>query len=139
MKHKPPNSAGRGLGGCGGLLKPPPLGVAVLAAYITDMMNRDALRAFFRTPPVRLALFIVGLVLMAAAPFVGILPGPGGIFVFAAGLALALRNSDWAKRRYVRFKRWQPRVGHWADWGMRRGSHLRREARRKAQGEAAKR
>jgi hypothetical protein len=93
------------------------------------MLSRD----FFASRPVRLTLFGLGLLLMAATPAVAILPGPGGVFVFAAGLALALRNSDWAKRRYVEFKRWQPRAGGWADWGLRRGSHLRREARRKAQ------
>jgi hypothetical protein len=58
-------------------------------------------------------------------------PGPGGIFVFAAGLALALRSSEWAKRRYVRFKRWQPKAGRWADWGLRRKSARRRHDRRK--------
>jgi len=95
------------------------------------MISRHRLRQFFGLPPVRTALFILGLLLMVATPAVAILPGPGGIFVFAAGLALALRNSEWAKRRYVRFKRWQPRAGAWTDWGLRRGSHLRREALRK--------
>jgi hypothetical protein len=96
------------------------------------VLSREALREFFASRPVRLSLFILGILLMAMTPLVAILPGPGGIFVFAAGLALTLRNSDWAKRRYVHFKRWQPRAGRWADWGLRRGSHLRREARRKA-------
>ncbi|WP_240309570.1 MULTISPECIES: hypothetical protein [Sphingomonas] len=96
------------------------------------MIRRDAMRDFFASRPARMALFVFGLLLMALTPFVAVLPGPGGIFVFAAGLALTLRNSEWAKRRYVQFKRWQPRAGHWADWGLRRGSHLRREARRKA-------
>ena len=97
------------------------------------MTSRDTLRDFFASRPARLSLFILGLLLMVLTPFVAILPGPGGIFVFGAGLALTLRNSDWAKRRYVHFKRWQPRAGRWADWGLRRGSHLRREARRKAE------
>lgn len=95
------------------------------------MLTRARVRVFFALRPVRLVLFILGLLLMIATPAVAILPGPGGIFVFAAGLALALRNSDWAKRRYVHFKRWQPRAGAWADWGLRRRSHLRREAARK--------
>ena len=56
------------------------------------------------------------------------IPGPGGIVVAAAGLALILRNSRWAKRRYVRFKRWRPKAGDWADWGMRRPSYRRRRA-----------
>ncbi|MCW3797297.1 hypothetical protein OMW55_05680 [Sphingomonas sp. BN140010] len=95
------------------------------------MLTRNKVRVFFALRPVRLILFALGLLLMIATPAVAILPGPGGIFVFAAGLALALRNSDWAKRRYVHFKRWQPRAGRWADWGLRRGSHQRREALRK--------
>lgn len=96
------------------------------------MLTREALRDFLDSRPARLSLFILGIVLMILTPLVAVIPGPGGIFVFAAGLALTLRNSDWAKRRYVQFKRWQPRAGRWADWGLRRGSHLRREARRKA-------
>ena len=93
-----------------------------------------------RLPAVRTALFAVGLFLMAAAPAVGALPGPGGIFIFAAGLALSLRYSGWAKRLYVRFKRKHPNKGDWADWSLRRRSARRRLARRKAQeaaGEAA--
>ena len=95
------------------------------------MLSRAQVQAFFAWRPVRLSLFVLGLLLMAVTPAVAVLPGPGGIFVFAAGLALALRNSDWAKRKYVRFKRWQPRAGAWADWGLRRSSHRRREALRK--------
>ena len=44
------------------------------------------------------------------------------------GLALVLKTSMWAKRRYVRFKRWQPKAGRWTDWALRRGSAKRREA-----------
>ena len=76
-------------------------------------------------------MFMLGLLLMILAPLAGIIPGPGGIFVFAAGLALALKNSDWAKRQYVRFKKWQPKAGRWADWGLRRPSAKRRAIIRK--------
>ena len=106
---------------------------AVLGNYITDMITRARISAFFATRPVRLTLFALGILLMLVTPVVALLPGPGGIFVFAAGLALALRNSEWAKRRYVHFKRWQPRVGAMTDWGMRRQSHRRREVLRKEQ------
>ena len=92
------------------------------------MLTRAQVRAFVAWRPVRTSLFVLGLLLMAATPVVAVLPGPGGIFVFAAGLALALRNSEWAKRKYVRFKRWQPRAGAWADWGLRRSSARRRVA-----------
>jgi hypothetical protein len=68
----------------------------------------------------RLAWLLLGWALIAAAPFVGVIPGPGGIFLFAAGAALLIRNSVWAKRYYVRIKRRWPRFGHAADKAMRR-------------------
>jgi len=64
---------------------------------------------------------VAGWLLIVAAPIVGILPGPGGILVFAAGLALVLRGSRWAKRRYVLFKRRFPKLGYWCDKGLLRG------------------
>ena len=94
-------------------------------------MTREQWRDLARRKPVRTALFMTGLLLIILAPLVGVVPGPGGVFVFAAGLTLALKNSDWAKRQYVRFKRWQPKAGGWADWGLRRRSARRREALRK--------
>jgi hypothetical protein len=56
----------------------------------------------------------------------------GGIFLIATGVALVLKTSMWAKRHYVRVKRWQPKAGRWMDWALRRQSHQRREAIRKA-------
>jgi len=95
------------------------------------MVTRDQWREFVRSKPVRTALFMTGLLLLILSPLAGAIPGPGGIFVFAAGLTLALRNSDWAKRQYVRFKARQPKAGRWADWGLRRRSARRREIRRR--------
>lgn len=80
---------------------------------------------------VRQILFFAGILLIIVSPLVGAIPGPGGVFVFAAGLALILQNSEWAKRLYVRFKRRHPNKGRWADWGLRRLSARRREARLK--------
>ena len=80
---------------------------------------------------VRQILFFAGFLLIIVSPLVGAIPGPGGVFVFAAGLALILQNSEWAKRLYVRFKRRHPNKGRWADWGLRRSSARRREARLK--------
>jgi hypothetical protein len=82
-----------------------------------------------RHPTLRLALFSLGVLLVAATPFVGAIPGPGGVFVFAAGLALMLRNSKWAKRRFAQAKRRWPKLGHYADLGLRRPSAARRRAR----------
>jgi hypothetical protein len=91
-----------------------------------------------KLPLIRQGLFFVGILLVIVSPLVGAIPGPGGIFVFAAGLALILQNSEWAKRQYVKFKRRHPNKGRWADWGMRRLSARRREARlKRAQAEEA--
>ena len=96
------------------------------------MFMRDKIRAWLDHPWVEILLFMVGVLLIIASPVAGIIPGPGGIFVFAAGLALVLKTSMWAKRRYVHFKRWQPKVGAWSDWGLRRASAKRRKKLRKA-------
>jgi hypothetical protein len=90
-------------------------------------------KALGRMPAVRTGLLVTGWLLIVASPAVGVLPGPGGIFVFAAGLGLVLKNSLWAKRRYVAFKRRWPRHGALADKGLRRASARRRARRGAAQ------
>ena len=94
---------------------------------------RDRWRAFLDNPVVEWSILSLGVALLIVSPLVGALPGPGGIVVAGIGLALILRTSMWAKRRYVRFKRWQPKAGRWTDWALRRPSAQRREAIRKAQ------
>jgi hypothetical protein len=89
-------------------------------------------RAFIDNPVVEWTLFALGVALLAVSPLVGAIPGPGGIIVAGIGLALVLRTSMWAKRRYVKFKRWKPKAGRWTDWALRRPSARRREAVRKA-------
>src|SRR3569833_2587341 len=84
-------------------------------------------------PPVRMALVVLGFILIALTPLVGAIPGPGGVVVFAAGLSLVLKYSGWAKRLYVRFKRRHPKKGAWADWGLRRASAQRRHEKTQAQ------
>jgi hypothetical protein len=83
-------------------------------------------------PALRTAMLVAGVLLIVAAPVVGLLPGPGGIFVFAGGLILVLRASRWARLRWARLKRRFPRLGHLADRVMRRPSALRRHARAQA-------
>jgi hypothetical protein len=95
------------------------------------MALRDNWDRIQRLPAVRTGLFATGLILMIGSPAVGLLPGPGGIIVFALGLGLSLKYSEWAKRKYVQFKRKHPRKGHWADWGLRRQSARRRHERLK--------
>jgi|GEM_PF-2000898 len=85
----------------------------------------------------RLAMFWGGAFLVIISPLVGAIPGPGGVFVFAAGFGLMLRGSRWVKKRYARFKRRHPKKGDWADFGLQRGSYKRRQARIKAEGAGA--
>jgi hypothetical protein len=99
------------------------------------MFTRDQWRTFIDHPVVEWTILVVGVILMILSPLAGVIPGPGGILVFAIGLAMVLKTSMWAKRRYVHFKRWQPKAGRWTDWGLRRGSAKRREAIRKERSE----
>ena len=95
-------------------------------------------QALGQVKAVRTALFVLGCLLILSAPVLGVLPGPGGIIVFGAGLALVLKYSEWAKRQYVRFKRRHPNKGRWTDWSMRRQSARRREElQRQSEPEAA--
>lgn len=82
-----------------------------------------------KTHPMRQLLFGLGWMLMLLSPAVGLLPGPGGIFLLAAGVALVLETSVWARRVYVRLKRRWPRVGGWMDRILRRTSARRRRER----------
>ena len=84
------------------------------------------------SPVVEWTLFAVGVLLVIAGFAVAPIPGPGGVFLIAPGLALILKTSLWAKRHYVKFKRWQPKAGRWADWALRRRSAKRRERLGKA-------
>jgi len=79
-----------------------------------------------RNPAVRTGLTLLGVLVIIVSPIIGAIPGPGGIFVFAAGLALVLQNSALAKRLFVRAKRRWPRIGEIADFGLRRASAQRR-------------
>ena len=86
------------------------------------MWTRRQWHRFNDHPVVEWTIFGIGVILMLLSPLAGIIPGPGGILVFAIGLAMVLKTSMWAKRRYVRFKTRQPKAGRWADWGLRRQS-----------------
>jgi hypothetical protein len=97
------------------------------------MIRRAQWRRFFDNPVVEWSMFALGLMLLLLSPLVGAIPGPGGVIVAGVGLALVLKTSMWAKRRYVKFKRWQPKAGRWTDWALRRPSARRREAIRKAE------
>ena len=96
------------------------------------MISRDQMDRFIDHPLVEWTIFGVGVLLILVSPLAGAIPGPGGIFIFAIGLAMVLKTSMWAKRHYVRVKRWQPKAGRWMDWALRRSSAQRREALRKS-------
>lgn len=76
-----------------------------------------------KAPPdsaLRIVYLGLGWVLIVLTPVVGALPGPGGIFLFAGGAALLLKNSNWVKRAYVRYTRRFPKHGRLADKVLRR-------------------
>ncbi|WP_231639434.1 hypothetical protein [Sphingomonas profundi] len=87
-------------------------------------------------PVMRRVWFCLGCLLVIVTPPVALLPGPGGTMTFALGFGLMLKNSRWAKRRYVLFKRRWPGTGAWVDWGLRRASARRRVARDRLAGAA---
>lgn len=93
----------------------------------------ERLRVLNANGAMRVAQLIVGIAFVLVTPLVGLLPGPGGVVTFGIGLGLILRNSAWAKRRYVAFKRKRPKMGGWADWGLRRKSARRRGQRAKVE------
>jgi hypothetical protein len=95
------------------------------------MMKRETWREFESRGWVQTVELVLGIVLIIIGIITGPIPGPGGIFFAAPGLALVLRTSLWAKKNYVRFKRWQPWAGRWTDWMLRRQSARRREVIRK--------
>jgi hypothetical protein len=79
------------------------------------------IQTLVRSQPFRVFQLGFGILLILIAPIIGIpTPGPLGIFVFGFGLALVLRNSRWARRRYLRHTRRYPRVRRAVDFGLRR-------------------
>ena len=84
---------------------------------------RRPICAVVKAPPdsvLRIIYLSLGWLLIVLTPIVGALPGPGGIFVFAGGAALLLKNSNWVKRVYARYSRRYPRQGRLADRVLRR-------------------
>lgn len=85
------------------------------------MTSASPTRRLLHSPPMRRVQLVAGVLLMIFGPLIGgPLPGPLGIIGFATGLALVLRNSLWARRRYIMFRRRHPRWGHWTEVALRR-------------------
>lgn len=85
-----------------------------------------------KAPPdsaLRIVYLCLGWLLIALTPIVGALPGPGGVFLLAAGAALLIKNSNWVKRLYVRMAKRYPKYARWADKGLRRAPAPRGRAK----------
>lgn len=85
-------------------------------------MRRPAfIELLVRSQPFRVFQLFLGVFLMIVGPIVGLpTPGPLGILIFGLGFALVLRNSRWARQRYVRHTRRYPRVQSAVNFGLRR-------------------
>ena len=82
-----------------------------------------------RSEPFRVFQIILGILLIPVAFIVGVIsPAPIGIVIFGAGVALVLRNSRWARRRYLFYTRHHPRVRRVVDIGLRRSARRRKRA-----------
>ncbi len=104
------------------------------AAHIAPMTPPAPIKTKDKRGGVRLVLTVTGALLIVASPLVGAIPGPGGVFVFAAGFALMLKNSALVRKIYARLKTRHPKKGAWIDWALRRRSAIRRAKKaRKAQ------
>ncbi|MGN6154372.1 MAG: PGPGW domain-containing protein [Sphingomicrobium sp.] len=97
------------------------------------MISGRQIKRFFDKAWVEWGMFALGVLLIIAGIIIAPIPGPGGVFLIAPGVALILRTSMWAKRHYVKMKRWQPKAGRYTDLALRRKSARRREAIRKAE------
>ncbi len=85
------------------------------------MTRPTFLRSLVRSEPFRVFQLILGGVLIVFGPIIGLpTPGPLGFILFGFGAALVLRNSAWARRRYVRYARPYPRVQRVVNFGLRR-------------------
>jgi hypothetical protein len=89
-------------------------------ATLDDMNKRDRAYVWWKKKPVTVRkpfTFALGLVLLCVAPLVGWIPGPGGIAVFLAGIAVLASEFDWAENLKAFFlhtvpkeikNRWRP-------------------------------
>ena len=86
------------------------------------MSHPSPFRRFMRSPPMRMLQVGVGAILVIFGPLIlgPTTPGPFGTLAFAGGLVLMLRNSRWARRRYVTLKRRHPKFGRYSEIALRR-------------------
>ncbi len=61
----------------------------------------ESLKKRWKSTPVTVRkpiVLIVGMLIVIASPFTGVLPGPGGIPVFLIGIAILASEFEWARR-----------------------------------------
>lgn len=58
----------------------------------------------------KVVLLCVGWILVIIGPLIGLLPGPGGFPITAAGLVIILSQSYTAKRIFIRWYQRHPRI-----------------------------
>ncbi|HZX01879.1 PGPGW domain-containing protein [Kribbella sp.] len=61
----------------------------------------------------RIGVGVLGGLLLLAAPLTGWLPGPGGIPLFIAGLAVLASEFEWAQRLLCRVNDWVKSLTAW--------------------------
>ena len=79
----------------------------------------------------KIALMGAGWTLLGLSPIVGLLPGPGGIPMAAAGLVLILSQSYTARRIFIRSQQRYPKILGPLRRFMRRKTAARRTAAEK--------
>lgn len=57
-------------------------------------------------------VLVIGLLIVIASPFTGVLPGPGGIPVFLIGVAILATEFEWARRIRDPILRWVQLAAH---------------------------
>jgi hypothetical protein len=94
------------------------------------MSRLGFLDALVRSEPFRVFQILLGALLIPMAGIIGLLTPPGvGLLVAGAGVALVLRNSRWARRRYLFYTRRHPNVRRAVDLGLMRGKRRRARMR----------
>ncbi len=83
-------------------------------------MSKPVGKSWRETNAFRWCMLMFGWLIVLGAPLLGPLPGPGPLVLLPIGLALILKNSLWAKKRYARLARRHPEYANWANWAMRR-------------------
>jgi hypothetical protein len=83
-------------------------------------MSRKTRKSWSDSNAYRLFMLALGWLLLVGAPLLGPLPGPGPLLILPIGLAIILKHSLWAKKRYARLAKIHPKYAGWANWAMRR-------------------